>query len=423
MSPTPSAPLSPAAPTPLWTWVSVGAFEPPAAPARNTAAGAWQALRALFADTPTDDDTPARREAALRAIEEQRLGHLVEAIDWQAALTAFEQAQGDWPDRPGRSRTRVIVGPPHGGHAAMVNAWAARHQARCLTLPTAAQLLGTDAALPVLPTTAWVLPRLEHAYLRHHRGLAWVRALLQQAQDGSAGPGLIGCDSWAWAFWQTAWPGPLPEAWCLQALDAGGLARLLRQLSTLPGPVSFCHARSGESILSWESDDLAELLAQVESPHGVLKTLAAHSRGHPELARLLWRQRLREEPEQPRANSDSDTVTDDAPTTAAPDPGVATAGRDTVWLSPDDGRTGLPSDLDEDMTLLLHALLLHGGLHVERLGDVLPLPSPRAAAVLLRLHGLNLVCRLADGRWQVAPLAYGEVRNALRALGHHTDAL
>lgn len=41
--------------------------------------------------------------------------------------------------------------------------------------------------------------------MRHAGGLTLVRRLLERAVSGQLGRGLIGCDSWAWAYLQKVW--------------------------------------------------------------------------------------------------------------------------------------------------------------------------------------------------------------------------
>jgi hypothetical protein len=45
-----------------------------------------------------------------------------------------------------------------------------------------------------------MLPELQRCFLRRPDGLALVRRLFHRMQAGELGPGIIGTDSWSWAF-------------------------------------------------------------------------------------------------------------------------------------------------------------------------------------------------------------------------------
>ncbi|WP_299310510.1 hypothetical protein [uncultured Halomonas sp.] len=68
-------------------------------------------------------------------------------------------------------------------------------------------------------------PRLERCFLRHAEGLAGVRRLVEQALAGRLGPGIIGCDSWAWAYLQHTLALPEGQAFTLQPFDGADLDR------------------------------------------------------------------------------------------------------------------------------------------------------------------------------------------------------
>ena len=72
--------------------------------------------------------------------------------------------------------------------------------------PYEAVLSGDDRWLADLgePGGPWVLPELERCFLRHAAGLSLVRKVLERAASGHLAAGLIGCDSWAWAYLQRA---------------------------------------------------------------------------------------------------------------------------------------------------------------------------------------------------------------------------
>ena len=245
----------------------------------------------------------------------------------------------------------------------------------------------------------WVLPRLERCFLRHANGLDLVRHFLEAAASGRAGKGLIACDSWAWAFLRRVWPLPQPFALTLQAFDGQALARLFSLLGAPKGKrrVSFRNARSGQETLSvpYQGDGCSEELIR----------LAAHCRGNPGTARDYWRERLRSTPD-----ADVDLDQDEG----------ESANGEVIWVSAALAQPTLPNDAAEDVALLLHALLLHGGLTEPALAEVLPLSRQRSMATLCRLQQLE-VAEWSNGEWRVAALAYALVRDWLRGRDFLTD--
>ncbi len=190
---------------------------------------------------------------------------------------------------------RFLVGPPFSGQAEMVHHWGTAHGATVITEPTSEQILGADYRwLDDWPDTApiWVLPRLEWCFLRHADGLSLVRELLDRAQSGCLGRGLIGCDSWAWAFLEHVWPVRRPDALSVQAFDGDRLARLLAALATPRAGerIRFRNARSGDDLL-------AAPFAEADPVRSEIAQLAAHCRGNAGLAASLWRRRLCAAPE------------------------------------------------------------------------------------------------------------------------------
>lgn len=390
----------------LWEFVPVAGYEVPRVPARSALANAWSSARRTFLGAGEEAKAPVKDEAQLRALQEVRLEHLVPALDWRAAAAALDKQLETWvrtPDRP----VKFVIGQPHGGHAAILRQWGAMRGAAIIEAPDRGEILAGEARMPdgrPVSGRPWVLPNLEHFYLRHARGLSLVREVLEASESGRLGPGVIGCESWAWAYLQYVWAVPRPDALTLQAFDGPRLAQLLASGVTSPARqrIRFRNARTGNDILS--------VPVAVEGVGAEIAQLAAHCRGNAGTAIRYWRERLRAEPERDEAGPGED----------GSEKGAVDEGEESIWVSAGMQEPAAFAELDEEIALVLHALLLHGGLPPALLPELLPLSHHQCMAILLRLRNAGLAqCR--DERWSVEALAYATVRELLRSRDYLVD--
>lgn len=388
-----------------WQLVPLADYSLPSTPAASAARARWTSLRRLFARGGEAAETPARAEADLRGLPEPVLDALVAPVDWSAAAEALQQRRVQ--DRAAGGVT-CVVGPPRSGHAALLHRWASAEGARVVEPPGADEILaGGRAWLDDWPGDGrlWLLPRLEHCWLRHAAGLALVRELLERAQAGRLGQGVIGCDSWAWAYLRRVAALPTQSVLTVQAFDGPRLAALFRDLLALdePRPVHFRNAQTGKLVLAVDGGDDGDGGAE-------LQYLAVRARGNAGLARALWRRRLRAEPDSAEGAEGADGAAADDDDTGA-----------TIWLAAPPASPGLTSNLDEAAALLLHALLLHNGLSAALLAELLPLPPYRVRMRLQWLAALGAIAAGVDGRWRIQAVAYSAARDLLRAQGFLLD--
>ncbi|TVR97842.1 MAG: hypothetical protein EA406_09000 [Rhodospirillales bacterium] len=349
--------------------------------------------------------------------------------DWSGPATALELALADWPDPEAAASVRLVVGPPHGGtgemlrHVAWARGWRVVEAPPPEAIPAGAagwldQLTDGDAG-PV------VLPALEHCYLRHPLGLGLIRRLADR-YAAPAVPTLIGCDSWAFAYFGKALGLPrwLPSPWTLQALDHERTERWLAEMAdpalrfhqidrgdlVLPPPLA---AVTAASRGHGEGDDEGHEDGDQESEPvtGFCRFLAAYARGNPGVIRAVWRRCLEVGATQEVDQAMLDRL------------GTPADGTDRVWLSPWHKMplptlTADPPDLDQ---YFLHSLLVHGGLPEDILPTVLPTPGTDLGRSLRRLMADNIVADY-DGRWQVTATAYPSVRKVMARQGLLLDA-
>jgi len=401
----------PQQPPSLWELVPVADYRPPPTPATRAARERWASLKRLFGKR-REDQKPARAESDLQGLSEGRLESLVGPVAWEPGAEALGEAL---TARGAGDGVAFVVGPPRAGHAALLQCWATREGARRIEPPAYRDILDGGADwLEDWPSDAgcWTLPRLERCLLRHPDGLALVRELLDRALSGRLGRGVIGCDSWAWAYLRQVAAVPTHSALALQALDGERLAALLRSLvaSDEPRPVRFRNAQSGKLLLAVDGEENAE----DDGGGGQLQSLAAHCRGIGGLARELWRGRLRAEPE-PETAGDNGAVDPDAATREDND------ARETVWVAAAAEEPALAADGDEEPALVLHALLLHNGLPGPLLTELLPLPPFRVQATLHRLAAAGFIAFAETGHWGVTAAGYVPARGLLQAQGLLVD--
>ena len=368
----------------------------------------WRLLAQLFS-RQDQRDTLAQPEATLSSLPPAQLDRLAPPLRWEGAARAFDQIYAAKAgNAPAPGVVGILVGQPFCGHADILAHWARGRSVRLLEPPTAQEILAADVQWLTRCCDSgpglWALPALERCYLRNANGLALVRGFLDLAFSGALGPGVIGCDSWAWAYLQRICAWPATPVLTLQAFDGAALTTLLLQPETQPTQaVRFLSAHSGISLLP-EPEDGEEDAQTPVSPE--LRQLAARCRGNLGIAWHFWRERLRTAIE-PQATQTGDD---------APPP------TDAIWVAPELEPRAPASDAGDETALVLHALLLHNGLEAPLLATLLPIAAAHLNLQLLHLHALGLVERQDADRWQVTPLAYPGVRAFLRARGYLTDS-
>ncbi|MDY0292672.1 MAG: hypothetical protein RBR02_10105 [Desulfuromonadaceae bacterium] len=391
---------------PLWEFVSPSAFVAPKSGAEHIVRR-WDAVKRIFKRDSAEEESPFKPESELQRLPAEFLQLLTGPVDWSGALSALEEALGGWSGAAGEPKVVFVVGAPWSGHAKILRAWAAARQASCFEAPSYVEILQYKRTWEQIPQPGeqpWVLPELERCYVRHAEGLNLVRHFLEQALRGTYGAGIIGCDSWAWAYLQHVWPAQFSSVLTLQAFDGARLTRLLRQLSVthIRTPYTFKNASSGDTVLCAEDGSDAQVSA-------AMVKLAVRTRGNVGLALRYWRDVLRSEPESAETKEGGADV-GESKEDAAP----------TVWVAPLPASPLPPADGTDSVALILHTLLLHRGLPEELLPQLLPMSHARIMATLLRLQGRGIV-EECEQFWYVAPLGYAGTCTYLRERNYLID--
>jgi predicted transcriptional regulator len=82
----------------------------------------------------------------------------------------------------------------------------------------------------------------------------------------------------------------------------------------------------------------------------------------------------------------------------------------------------VPLSVGTDESIVLHALLLHGGASADLLERLLPLSHSQVRQVLRQLMTAGLVEVRPDRCWQVTTLGYPAVRQFMENEGYLVDA-
>ncbi len=396
---------------PFWEYVRVKDYQLPAAPVNQVARKRFSSLRVLFRRETAEQEAPLHTGEDLKTLPLQQLDRIAPLPAWNDAAASLGLDLQGWLDQenPGPP-VIVLLGPPYHGHADILTSWAEQREWEILGAPSPEQILSGDdrwlSGLHKQKDVPWVFPALERAYFRNSMGLNLVRCFLDNAFSGQFGRGIIGCDSWAWAFLQYAWRGRQPIVLTLQSFDQARLAAHFQHLAAAAciRPLRFRLSHTGSYVLpppeeADESNGISDFV----------QLLAAHSRGIAGVAWALWRSSLHTEP-------------DEALKIATDQEAQEGSGHDTVWVTPWEQvqHPSLPDGAGRDEAFVLHALLLHNGLEPQLLQQILSMSANQVMETLFRLEAANLVVR-NDAIWQVTPLGYPAVRTFLQKNGYLID--
>ena len=397
------------APASMWEFVTVAEYVPPPPDVVETTkrrlSSLWRRLRRESAEPAT----PVKTESELTGLPAWWLQRAAPPPPWARAAEALDTAFGDWVREPAPDESaRLVVTPPHIRRDAILTAWAEAREWRVVSPPAYDDILsGGESWLreAFADGVPWVVPNVERLYLRHAEGLGLVCRFLEEAHAGRLGWGLMGCDSWGWAFLRHVWRGWLPPKLTLQAFDEGRLAACFRGLAAPAGgePVRFRQSDDGSDVLPLDAHEAMD----TDYRSGLLHHLATYSRGNLGVAWAIWRTALSSEP------------VGEAAAEAEADERVA--GK-TIWVTPWSRveRPAVPLDAGRDTAFVLHALLIHGDLPAGMVARLLPMRSTEITEVLDTLRVAGLVAQ-EDGRWQVTARGYPPVREFLEARGYLTD--
>ena len=395
---------------PLWQMVSLSDYVLPLPPTREAAAKGITAFWRLIHSKNVKQKPPEKTEDQLLTFSETELARLVPAIDWHLGAESLDVKLKDWLTQKNKnSPICFLIGPPYGGHAYILNRWAEMHRMPVIEPPAPEQILTQDESWFSDWSDnerTWVLPSLERCYLRHADGLTVARRFFERALSGKLGSGLVGCDSWAWSFFKKVWSVPQPAVLTLQAFDSERLKAYLGELavSSTLRPLRFRESDNGRDILS--TSGVENIAVSETSPF--LKQLAAHSRGILGVAWMYWRNSLCAAPNE---TPESDPQAPKAEHSLA---------QNTIWL-----RTGLkeleiPLGPNQEIAFVLHCLLLHNGLPVDILVELLPLSREVVITTLNLLASASLV-EAQNNAWRVSALGYPVVRQFLKSNGYMVD--
>jgi len=274
------------------------------------------------------------------------------------------------------------------------------------------QVFGTDRRMAELdglddPDASPLIPKLERRFLRTRGGLHDIRQLLDRLSMMERRI-IIGCNSWAWQFLRKSCEIDLIFAAPItfQAFDKKRLRNWLGALSLDSNDAEtlcFRSASSGQDVFG-NGEGETEISAYMTD-------LAKASIGVPWVAWHLWKDSLHTvKPTDESENKNEGQVGDKQ---------AQTDTRETVWVT-DIKPPTVPNRNDQNAFLVLHAILIHGGLTQDQIVQTVPLVTyTHVIASLMRSGLIDKV----DGVYHCIPAAYPVIRDGLNNSGYPVDIL
>ncbi len=404
----------------LWDFVALGERQVPESVIRESAKSG---IRNLLNWMRGGIETPSFSvDAELHTVPSHLLDAVAPVPDWRKAADSFMSILNQSAQSKEAPIQPVLVGPPGSATSQILNLMASREGYTVLTAPSPSDILQDGLSWlkhhPIEKGITYVIPDLEKFFLRHHRGLHLIRALMGEINNKGIEI-IIGCDSWAWAYLTRVIGihfGDRP-VFVLKALDGVFLCNWFAKLAGLSCGTRFVFrsADTGKTILEpGDTQDFCSAdLAQDENDqqvelHEIFKLIASRSRGIPLVAWAIWRQCLQ---------------------VASDDVSVQTSFEDTpqlkpstIWVAPW-SKIVLPkltSPVDKRELIMLHTLLIHSRLTDALLSELVPIYETERNAAMKKLKSGGLV-KLDDEEWRVTLLGYPSVRDNLAAEGYLVD--
>ena len=400
----------------FWKFVSPDEFKPPSPSIDRTLKKRFWGLFGEKKPKANRSDGFDRIERPTE-LEELRLQPRVEASYWNRGANAldemFQQPSFAAP-REFRDGGKALIGPPFGGHGRTLRQWAKQKGFPVVDPPEPEKILEQNESLFEQfssndPKTVLVVPELERFFLRNVKGIALVRRLFAQLWEGRLGRVLFGCDSWAWAFLcRVLGQNPAP-ACVAQALSADSMAAWLAELafenSRERQRYVFRSLENGAYVLPPPSRGKDDSEKEFKTPSDI-KLLNEYCRGNPGVALEFWKRGFKSAPdkEPPESEQNADNSNIDAL---------------VVWIVPWDKlpKPAMPEGFEREHGLLLHTLLLHGGLRDDMLERVLPF-SRFDISRYVSFLGRSELIEHQDGLLQVSPFSFPAVREYLKGEGY-----
>jgi hypothetical protein len=423
---------------PPWRFIRLDQYKRPPETSRETMrkgfSGLW--LR-LGWGSKAEESVFAENE--LSQVPQELVDKAAPDPDWSAFIAAMTAGLDTWIDAkvPG-STNQIFVGPPYHGTAEILTAWAQARGWRLVAAPSPDMILtGGQEWLTKFEedNEPLVLPHLEHCYLRHYNGLTLLRRLLDHIISQTR-RWLVGCDSWAWAYLSKALKVDtvFPTPFILEGFDQERLKIWFQQLASASGKDNFVFRQldSGKYVLPpGARDEVSGDRSQGADAEdsSFLRNVAAYSRGIPGVAWAVWRHSFGfvdttaedEEESDPEAPVAEDDGGRDPGAPAAEDVNPAHPILVTPWSQLN--LPGFPFQrVSLGLLMVLHTLLIHGGLWSRIFPELLPL-SPMEILENLYLLEASGLLESDQGFWRVTPAGYPAVRRVLQIEGYLTDAI
>lgn len=357
----------------------------------------------------TDNMDDALRPKSLESLSADRLNHLAPGENWKSQALSLDLKLMPWCASPWKNFI-LVLNIPYSGNRDVLQYWAAKHEYQIIEPPAFSSLLDPDDSWFSQFENAgaiWVLPELEGCWLRHEAGLALIRKFFRRLFAGRLGYGVLGCGSWAWAFFRHTLGVSAPISITSKPFDAEKLRQWLGVMAFEKNQrqIQFRQADNGSTVLSYarENQNSGDLKSE-QSPF--LRDLAAFCYGIPGVAMAYWRASLQAEPD----------------AFAPENRDKAAAGSSTVWIKPwmNVEKPGLPGETRRHHAFILHNLLLHGMLDTDTLSTLLPVSHHIFDQSLYDLSDNGLII-FSENRWRVSPKGYPVVRGFLKTEGFLSD--
>ena len=410
-------PITENPPSQLWNFIRLDQYKKPPEPSAQAVRSRFSKWVEQIHRKPVKEE-PFKLEQHLRSAPSRLKDKAAPKPDWTECATSLTSLLDEWlQNRQNETHPWIFLKTPYSGLTQALVIWAKQNNFRIIETPVPEQLIRGkeyDVSGQIENSgNLLVIPCLERFFFRHFNGLSMIRHLIDRVLSGSF-PCLIGCDSWAWAYLSKAlgMDRLFPVPFVLEAFDQEKLQQWFCRLACGAGGdrLVFRQSNNGNYVLPLKAEhqqkESADHVPPAESSDFLIH-LAAYSRGIAGIAWDIWRYSLRYGPDEELTDLETDSLF-----------------KQTIWVDPWSQLT-LPAVSDgvtHDELLVLHCLMIHGGLDARLLANLLPISNSDVMQVTMYLRSKGLIHQNKN-RWYVTAIGYPAVRRFLNNEGYLVDLM